>query len=862
MSDARSTIASARPVTQFDDLMLIGAETRGRCQSSNHGRQMAFDHRGQSLLTMTSGGAGPKLQTWRSRETVSTHILSGEPSAPVLLQPTSDTAEIWLSIDSWIWRAADLNSAPQRVADAPGAVLDACSDRRGRVWVIVSRGGPMELLEFEGARVRRRASLGNDSITASMQFDSADRLHLCVQRRYRITYGIVSGTEDEGTLSYSEQTAAEPYGSNPVLIVHGDRPMIAYLGESCRRPGDKRWSQAWQRMGRGGYIALLVQEGDSWRRFTLADSSQIVVRHRPIGEAYGGGPHDQMRVRIEEFGPPALCVGPDEVPQVIWPNLERRWVYSARFLGAECSNAIETRGPIEGLLGPCLLPKQTPAGARGIPAVWLTKSRCYLDELALPRREVTATRTIDFAQSDSLSLQQGVEAVVEPMRLHASNPVIAKGTPGTFDDAGVVADVARLSDGWRADYAYRGRNDPSLEFHPGGEAVSSDGLSWTKLTPRSLGERYQIDGSTDHRYSLRFLEDASEPAPQRRFKGLFRSRHHGPWGWVSVISPDARQWTSLLSEPESVIRADDDLRIWIDELDLPERKWKATAIGRSFCGRIAAMWWSADGINWRGVRDTLDVEDPFAGPVEPFGTGRVLLDSWAGPADEDEIHGGFLFREGDRMMLHYMKWTADGHICCALASSIDGLNFSRVCNGAVTIPLGAPGTWNAGRVAIREAPFQVGQQWRQYFVGSGWKHGLAGVGAKTSPWGIDGPTQMGVAEIDVGRWVHLRLRRDTEQGQIVTTPLELRHAHRLYLNVDGLQSVGAELRCELLDASTNTPLPGFSAAEFDALQDNGFQVAGTWNNGQHALPRDVTVRIRVVFKGWGVKFYGMKLVQI
>jgi hypothetical protein len=107
-----------------------------------------------------------------------------------------------------------------------------------------------------------------------------------------------------------------------------------------------------------------------------------------------------LRVRIEEYSPPALTLGPDGVPQVLWANVERRWIYAARFLGEEFSPAIEVRGPFEQLTGPVLASKRMPATRPGIPLAIMTKTRVYLDELVLPPRTVSDGRQIDFVQLD------------------------------------------------------------------------------------------------------------------------------------------------------------------------------------------------------------------------------------------------------------------------------------------------------------------------------------------------------------------------------------------------------------------------------------------------------------------------------
>jgi hypothetical protein len=81
------------------------------------------------------------------------------------------------------------------------------------------------------------------------------------------------------------ERVAEAYGSHPVVLAIPGRVIIAFLGESCRLPSHQRWGDAWERLGRGGYIGALVREADAWRRFRLADSRQIVKPLRPIDTA-------------------------------------------------------------------------------------------------------------------------------------------------------------------------------------------------------------------------------------------------------------------------------------------------------------------------------------------------------------------------------------------------------------------------------------------------------------------------------------------------------------------------------------------------------------------------------------------------
>lgn len=854
-------------VTQFDDLLLPGSHTRAATEASNVGRQVFIEADGSVRTAMTWAGAAPMLRVWRDRELVTEHHLPGRPGAPCVLTG-DDGGELWLTIDSavHVCRAPEYLPVPvageSGTAALLGELLDAHRDEAGTTWLLLCAGGPTDVYAVaRDGQVHHAAGVGS-SVTGCMDFDVDGRLHLVKQEGHAIEYQCHTVAAGMKLKRIASETASLPFASKPAIAVHGQRVVIAYLGESCRRDGDKRWNVSWQRTGRGGYIAALDRPvdafGQPWRRHRIADSAQIVMRRRPIGECYGGGPHDPLLIRIEEFSAPSLVIGADGVLQAMWANVDRRWIYASRMLGDSFSPAAEQRGPLELLTGPCLTPRHVPAKRGDIPFVAVTGHRAYLDALALSPCEVSVGRSIDFLQLDDFAAMRGLETSAEQMRKRAENPVIAKGEPGECDDAGLVADITREGGRWVAEYMARSRNSTSREFAPVGLAESNDGIQWTKHEPKPLSSRYTVDGSGDHRYSLRYLRDDSESDPTRRYKGFCRVSDLGPWAWDVVVSPDGVNFTRL--NMRDVVRADDDLRLWIDEQEQPARRWKATAIGRSHCGRVAAMWWSADGIHWKGVRDTLDVDDPFGSPAEPGGTGRIVVDAWAGPDDEDELHGGYIFREGERYLIHYMKWTADGHIYTALASSRDGMNFTRVAGGATTLPLGAPGEWDAGRIAIREAPFLVGDTWRQYYTGCGWKHGLGGIGAKTSPFGVDCPNQMGAAEIERGRWVAMRLTRDAVDGELTTIPLSLTVPHRLELNIAGITQPGSAVRCEVLDAATGKAIDGYGADVCDAIATDGLGVPVTWQGrGLNALANRA-IRLRVVMHGAYLKLHGVTLV--
>ena len=807
--------------TQFDSSLLT--ETAGPPLIDNQGRQMLALPDG-AMLTVFAWGR--EVRIWRDRLLVAEHTFDAPVTAPQLVPP----GELWLSCAGRVLHAADVRTMPTPVCEGTllavaGAALAILREDR-----LILRAGATE-------------TIVDDSVSrAALDIDPAGRIHLAYEKRYAIEYRCF------GPGGAIAEHVAEPFGSHPTVLVHQGRVLIAWRGDSLSQGTPHTGGPAFDRLGRGGYVALAIRDaGGGWTRHRVADSRQFVKSLYPPDGAWGKGVDRELRVRYEEFTPPSWTLGPDGVPQLFWADTERRWVFGTRLLGRECAPTTEVRGPVEQLTA-CVAPRAVPASAGTIPIHLVSATRVYLEQIALPSRTVTHGRRIDFLTFDELSSIRGLELRSNTMRRHAANPVLPVDPPGGLADSGVVPDIHRTRNGWRAEvmYMHDARTNPNL-WHSDGLAESTDGIHWTKLPPKPLAERYSVDGATTHRLTIRFVEDPREPNPAWRFKGLWRA----PRSYVPVVSPDAVTWQTVPVDPHRIVRADDDIRITIDPFDLPQRRFKANAISRSFCGRVAAQWTSADGVHWDGVRETLNFADPFRGPIDPGKTGRILLDSWSGPDDEDEIHGGYVFRDGGRWLLHYMKWSGDGHIQCALASSRDGLNFSRVANGRPTLPLGEPGAWDSGRVALREAPCLVNGIWRQYYVGSGWKHGLGGPGART--FGLYSPCQGGLAEIEAGRWAHLELHREAAAGELITIPLTLTKPHALTLD-----SEGAGITCAVLDAATGRPLAGFTYAQCDPME-NGRAGKVTWRGRSLESLGARNIRLAIRLTGMRVRLFGLNL---
>lgn len=841
--------------TQFDQQLLFGHECAASALS-NQGRQMIHVD-GATHTALAGCGNSPVLRLWRNYELIAEHKLPDQASPPSLVM-AGDRPSLWISIGGVVCCCRPVSEPPRPVSNLKGEIRDAVALSNGSVLLAISQGPQLTLVRCQGETIEQTLA-DDDAGHASLELDESGIVHLAFEKRQGIEYRAYDARKSfrDAKPLFTERVA-EAFGSQPVLLAYGRVLLLAYLGESCRLPTEQPAGEAWERQGRGGYIAALSWHEGHWTRERLADSRQITKSLYPIGQAFGQGRDRPLRVRIEEFSAPALCLGPDSVPQVFWADKERRWIYASRFLGERFSPPVEVRGPLEQLIGPCLLPRRLPRDLTTIPIGIVTTSRTYLDRIALPKRAVTKARRIDFVQMDELARCRGCEIQIDEMQRHPENPVIAVDSTDPYA-GGLVAYISRDDGKWRADVSYLTSEDieSRANWRTDGMAVSEDGLHWKKLPPVPLAERFKISGATRHILPVKFVRDPGEKNELWRYKGLWRSPEHEPWGHLPVTSPDGLHWT-IVPDRTDIVRADTDLRIWIDNDDVPERRYKASGISRSFCGRVCAQWTSQDGIHWKDERETLDFADPFNKKPDKGTTGRILLDSWSGPDDEDEIHGGFVFRDGERWLLHYMKWTPDGHIYCALASSHDGINFSRASGGSPTLPLGEPGTWDGGRVAISEAPFRVGEMWRQYYTGCGWKHGMAARGNWTSHFGHNAPNQMGIAEIPVGHWAHLRIGREVESGEITTTTFRLQTPCDLAMDVEGVGQ-NAFLSCGIIDPKTDRFIKGFESSVCHPVRQNGKRVPVKWRKG---TLRDIgicEVRLRVSLHGHTAKLFGLEL---
>jgi hypothetical protein len=814
----------------LDDQLLAQWAADAALITANHGRHLRVAADGCVWSALAFAGAAAQVVVYRDRQIVAQHATASPPSPPCL----DERYHCWYSVGDTLY--CDGREAGR------GSLLDVTQD-----VLAVTVDGALELRRIGGASV----SLSEGAGRASLAVDGRV-VHVVFEQAMGLEYREISL---EALAVQARGRIAEAFARDPVVLAHEGDLLVAYLGESLPPPpGDEahwRGRPFRRRIGLGGYIATLVRRQGAWRAFTVAQSRPFAKPRWPRTATFAYDyPNVELPPRLDEFGPPALSVGPDGVPQVLWCNAARRWVFGARFLGDTFTAPAEVRGPLETLgRGAVLAPRQCVPGSGRLPLAFATSRRIYLDALILPTPDVMGGRTIDFVQLDELSQCAGLEVCANPMRRSEHNPLTRDPAPGSY--ASLCATFTVHHDGqWHATVKSKDRAaSPWRNEQP---ARSDDGIHWHRPGPLPTDAAIHIDGvahSAD-RISITWIRDDSEPQAERRFKGLWLTGKPGWGAWQTIVSPDARNW-SQVDAGGLTIMCDEDLLIWRDEADVPARRFKASGNARSSCGRVLAQWTSADAVRWQDHAPALDPDQPLDAP--PYfaddvaaGTvgGRVLVDPWAGPDDEEEIHGGYVFRDGDRWLCHYMKWGPDGRILPALASSREGLHFTRVAGGAATIPWSGPGQWDAGRLTIRNPPHLVNGLWWQHYSGSAWRHGMGGSGRRPHAGGTAGlvafgPILPGLAQIEAGRWTCLRLTRDAEEGRFTTVPLRLSRPHTLSLDCDGVAAPG-DLECV-------------------AVYDDERRVSVTVPQQEQTILPAGTLRLRVCIRRTQVRLYHLRL---
>jgi hypothetical protein len=376
-------------------------------------------------------------------------------------------------------------------------------------------------------------------------------------------------------------------------------------------------------------------------------------------------------------------------------------------------------------------------------------------------------------------------------------------------------------------------------------AESSDGVNWHRPKLGLL----EHNGSKDNNWvrygrmhGLVHRPDAKDPG--QRFLGLFADE--GPPGKVRGMyifaSPDGLRWSRVRDEPvvlylrgdktfplrglgdTSTVRWDPKLGKYVCDCKLTYGQ-KGASGKYNVSIRTRALLTSDDLVHWSAPRmlfypDVLDGTD-----AQFYGHISFLYESqWIG-----------MLR-----MYHFAK-TDYKQVDVQLTSSRDGLNWSRVGNREVFLPLGEPGSWEPDYMdPAHNGPLLIGDELWFFYRGSR---------------DLDKPTDndyrfaLGLA----------KLRRDgfasvdagTEPGTLTTRPLTL-SGNTLHINA---VASGGSLKVGLAGMD-GKPLPGFGIDDCVMLVGDGTDQIVRWKEkGDLSAAKERAEHIRLQFEMTNAELY-------
>jgi len=437
----------------------------------------------------------------------------------------------------------------------------------------------------------------------------------------------------------------------------------------------------------------------------------------------------------------------------------------------------------------------------------------------------------------------GLRRVVNPPTKHAGNPIIRHDqTPWqtfraqVYGTAMYDADAKRFKiwylAGVRLPFDEPVRINGRLccpNFQCVGYATSRDGL---KFELPDLG-LVDFNGSTRNNLcriarecaeGIAVLRDPHDPNPRRRYKALYWE-HFVPYrdspgvnvnGMSVSFSADGTTWTNCESNPVIAQGSDTGQQIlWDPHLN------KYVVYGRFGAGgRRVARSESADFVNWSASKLVFQADAADGPGTQIYGMGIGLYEG---------VYLGlpWIFREGTTHKIDVQ-----------LATSRDGVQWTRVADRHTFIPNGPAGRWDAGILFTAcPGPVVVGDTIYIYYSASRHDHDYRQRPAEGSPTWDDYwdsvKTSIGVATLRRDGFVSLDA--GDQPGEVVTRSFTWPARGSLHINADA----------RVLDASQR-PLPGFERS--DIVTGDHLDRAVTWPAAQRDSLAGRTVRLQFLLR--------------
>jgi hypothetical protein len=347
-------------------------------------------------------------------------------------------------------------------------------------------------------------------------------------------------------------------------------------------------------------------------------------------------------------------------------------------------------------------------------------------------------------------------------------------------------------------------------------AESTDFVTWTKPTVGLIAYK----GSTANNIvfagggSVTFNPDA--PAGSR-YRMMTYKPGSSPPVYIGFSSADGRTWQPV-DGGAGLLPGGDVIAVTYDQ---PTGRYIATYKDRLFTSRTPGVYdrsafvsTSTDFVNW--TQRVLAV------------TGDVADDGWAATYGgvEGQIYGMPVTRYGNQYLgipWHFLltdftkgeyKTAADGPVIPGIVASRDLVRWDRSARGPLIEP-GVPGAWNDGalyagnyfHVTDREVSLLYGgfNTWHGGMIAGGPSREVQNASIGRAVWRRDGFVSL----------TNGALPGLGDPGTITTKPLEPAAA---VLHVNANLGPEGELRIEVLDAATDQPIPGFTAADAEPVR--------------------------------------------
>jgi len=446
-----------------------------------------------------------------------------------------------------------------------------------------------------------------------------------------------------------------------------------------------------------------------------------------------------------------------------------------------------------------------------------------------------------FLDDVGIERMEGVSRVVHSPRRHDDNPLLSPDTPWergcqVYGTAYYDETARRFRLWYLTGPKDRGLKPLKLDGYEraphttmAAYAESEDGVHWVK--PK-LG-LYPYDGDTQNNLlgigrfnceGISVLHDLRDPDPNRRWKCVYWDHGSGGWevrdgrpfckagprdGWYVAFSADGVHWKPYEGNPVIKKYCDTNQNVVYD----PKLK-KYVGFSRFGFGRRLARSESDDFLHWSQPKLVLQCDAADGPGTQIYGAGV------------DIYEGVYL------AMIWIYRQGGDGKIDTQLATSRDGIHWTRVGNRATWLKLGDDDTWEGGMVRSVERIIRRGDRLHIYYCGV---HG-AHTGPKFRKVVRKHPVQIGL--LTQRRDGFVSLDAGEQRGAILTKPFKL-SGSKLLVNVD---APNGELCVEVLD------LDGNVVARSESLTGDLLREPAKWTDGNIADSKGQTVSLRFALR--------------